>query len=123
MPARRAAQSREARSSWAGRFVCYSLIVIRYSRSAYRLRVLVADVFDQLGVGFEMLRLHVTNRLGIGLGIIDGDGDIHVAQVAPAEALRQFHGFRVWMTETVQPGLVVEADGFDDEFISVPPAN
>ena len=56
----------------------------------------------------------------IGLRIVDHDFDIHVAEVTAPEPFRQSHRLAVRMAAAIEPGLVVESHGLDDEDVAVP---
>ena len=83
--------------------------------------VLVADVLDQVHIRKQLLALCVRQRLRVRLRIVDGDLDIHVPDVAAPEPLDQVHGLAVRMAAAIEPGLVVEAGGVNNQGIAVPP--
>ncbi len=61
-----------------------------------------------------------SKRLGVHLGIVEGDFDIHVSEVAPMVAFRDAESFAVWVADQIQPGFVVEAGGFHHQRFAVP---
>ena len=61
---------------------------------------------------YSMSSVSGSNRCGctsqglrVGLRIVDHDLDVHVAEVAAAEAFGQLHRVTVRMSEAIQPGL------------------
>jgi hypothetical protein len=73
--------------------------------------LVVAHVLDHFGVG-EKFKLHRKRPgLSVGLGIVDCDFNIHVAEVVAAEALDGVKSFSMRAPAVVEPALVVEAAG------------
>src|SRR6186997_2964382 len=83
--------------------------------------VLVAHVLEQFGVGPQDEWQHDVPRLGVGAGIIDRDEDVHVPEVLAHELLGDSQLVCRRLAEVIEPALVVEPGGFDDEGVLVPP--
>ena len=82
--------------------------------------LVVADVLDHVGVG-EKLKLHGKRPcLGLGLGIVDGDLDIHPAEVDAAKPLRDAQCARRGPARVIEPDSVVEPRRFHHENVSIP---
>src|SRR5262249_746037 len=63
---------------------------------------LVADGFHDFGIGDEVSGELYDPRLGINLGVVHGDFDVHVAEVAAVIALGQAEAFGVGMAVAIQ---------------------
>src|SRR5438034_7309979 len=53
-------------------------------------------------------------------GIVEGDLDIEMTEIAPAVALGPAESFRVWMAVVIEPRALGETVGFDDQRVAVP---
>src|SRR6266704_2746401 len=82
--------------------------------------VLVANEFHQLLIRQQACLLVDRPRLCIGLGIIDGDLNIHVAKILAPKTLNDMQGIRGWLPGLIQPGLAVKTLGIDDQSMSFP---
>ena len=82
--------------------------------------LIFADVLQQVRVRRQQpLRFH---REGPGkhFRIVDGHFEIHVAEVATPESFGNAKRFGLRMSGAVEPALVVETRGGDDECVSLP---
>src|SRR5262245_5449617 len=82
--------------------------------------VFVADEFEQLGI-CRQTQVHSHGPgPAVGRGIVDGNADVHVAEVPALETFDDSQLVADRVTEIVEPGLTVESDGFDDERVAFP---
>src|SRR2546426_1422798 len=87
------------------------------------LLVLVADVFKEVAVWYQPQSSLDGEGPRVVLRIIEGDLQIHVAEIAAAIALGDVHGFAARVAECVEPCPVVEAARVDYKRIALPMAN
>src|SRR6266516_58337 len=82
--------------------------------------VLVANEFHQFRIRQQACLLVDRPRLCIGLGIIDGDLNIHVTKILAPKTLDDMQGIRGWLPGLIQPGLAVKTPGIDHQSIAFP---
>src|SRR2546425_4746984 len=82
--------------------------------------VLVADEFNQFRIRQQLCVLADGPRLCIGLRIIDGDLDIHVAKIHAPKTLDDMQGIRGRLPRLIQPRLAVKALSIDYQSIAFP---
>ena len=82
--------------------------------------LVLADVFEQLGIGRQQSLALDRERPREHLRIVDGDLVVQVAEVAAAETLGQTERLGLWMSGAVEPTLVVEPGGRDDQRVAFP---
>ena len=82
--------------------------------------VLVADVLDQFRIRKQSLALSIGQRLRVRLRIVDRDLDIQVPDIAAPEPFDQVHCVAMRMAAAIEPGLVVEAGGVNDQGVAFP---
>src|SRR5438094_5670216 len=82
--------------------------------------VLVANELHQFRIRHQVCLLGDRPRLCIGLWIIDGDLNIHVAKILAPKTLNDMQGIRGWLPGLIQPGLAVKTLGIDDQSIAFP---
>src|SRR5665213_3255247 len=88
-----------------------------------RVFLVLADVLDQLRIGHD-LELHgQAPGLGVGFGIVDRELDLHMAEVAAAEALDGAQRVAMRMAGVIEPTKIVEALGLDCQNVAVPAAH
>src|SRR5437867_9142696 len=80
--------------------------------------LVLADVFNQLGVRQKVEAYVHRPWLRVGLRVVHGELEIEMPEVAAPEALRRAQCVGVRQAAVVHPGLVVEPHGIDDERIS-----
>jgi hypothetical protein len=86
--------------------------------------VVVAEEFDQLRVGLQDERGAEGPGFRVRFRIVDGDLQIHVADVEAAESLDHSKGIAVRVGfERIEPPVVLESGGLDDKRLSVPAAH
>src|SRR5450631_900203 len=81
--------------------------------------VLFADALDEIGIRQQAPGELDRPRLRIRLRIVDGDFDIHVADLRPRETFGDAQGFGPWQSPHVEPGLAVLLDRLHDERVLV----
>ncbi len=59
-------------------------------------------------------------RLRVRLWIVDGDADVHVSEILPAESRRHVKRFRRGLAQLIEPYPAVEASAVDDERVALP---
>ena len=91
-----------------------------FSHGVCGISLVVADVLDHVGVGEEFKLQGKRPGFSIRPGIVNGDLDIHMAEVAAAEALDGVKGFSMRTAAVIEPAFVVEAAGIDNEPFAVP---
>src|SRR5215471_2815464 len=79
-----------------------------------------ADELDELVVRHQTLRELHRPRMGVRLGIIDGDLDVERAVVDAVDALGRFSRVRQRAAVDVQPAAVAESTRFDHERVADP---
>src|SRR5688572_5991644 len=85
-----------------------------------RLLILVADELDELGVREEALVHADREWFLVSRWIFDGYVDLQCAVTRPAEALRHPAAARQRAALHVEPDVVAEPDGLDDELVAFP---
>src|SRR5690349_23585321 len=86
-----------------------SIVVLR------RLLVLVADELDQLLIDGELLTHAHGERFRVSLRIVDGDVDLEVTEVGTTPALDELAFVGQRAAVDVEPTVVAEPGGLDDE--------
>lgn len=82
--------------------------------------VLRTNKIDQIRIGLEQL-IHLDRpRLGVRLGIVDGDLDFQTPEVQPAEPLSDFACVRQRVGVRVEPNPVAKADRYVYQPVAVP---
>ena len=66
--------------------------------------VFVANSLHNVAVGKQDFRHLYCERLGIQLGIIDGDLHVHMTEIAAMKTLLQAQSFAAGMSAAIQPG-------------------
>jgi hypothetical protein len=82
-----------------------------------------ANVFEQLRVRHQFKRNLYGPRFGVCLGIVECELDLHVTEVGPPDALGDVQRIGVGIPAIVEPRAIRDADGFNDERISIPPSD
>src|ERR1700680_5239273 len=82
--------------------------------------LVLAHALDEFGVGEKFKLQRKRPGLGVGLGIVDGDFNIHVTEVAAAEAFDGVKSFGMRPAAVIYPALVVEASPVNHEPVAVP---
>jgi hypothetical protein len=84
----------------------------------------IADVLNQLLVR-KKLKACYGDRPGLSVcfGIVDGDLQVHVPEVAAPEALGHVQRFGLGVPVVVQPADIIEAGSVDYKRVAVPPAD
>src|SRR5262245_45395247 len=85
------------------------------------LLVLIADVFKNVAVRYQLQFSADAERSSVILRVIEGDLQIHVTEIAAAITLCNVHGFAARVSESVEPSPVIEADCVDYKSIALPP--
>ena len=85
--------------------------------------VLAAHELDQFGVGHQSLLQREGERPRERLGIIDCHLNLLRAEVDPAKTFGQPQAVTGRRAVLVDPRLVLEANGFYDQRVTVPPAD
>src|SRR6266481_3012942 len=70
--------------------------------------VVIAEVFENIAVRQQQLRDLEGERLGIHLGIVNGDLQVHMAEVTAAKTLLNVQRFADRVPDAVNPDLVVK---------------
>src|SRR5579872_1403581 len=130
------------------RITSASLTVVRVWAVAARVnamrpaarRIMILSVL-MLGLVSPILLVFVANRLedialrkqfqgnfsrdgaGVHLGVVNGDAQIHVAEVAAVEAFVELQGFAVRVAGGIEPGLIVESIGIHHQSVAIPMAH
>src|SRR6185503_17511504 len=87
----------------------------------HRLVVVVAERFDELGVGHQRQRRLNGPRLQEGLAIVDGNRQLHVTEIGSAKTFGHAQRIAVWTAlQRVEPAAISETCGLDDEDVAVP---
>ena len=84
--------------------------------------VLLADELDDLLIGHEHLVVPDRPRLGVGLGIVHGDVDLHPPVAHAAEPLGHLRLLGHRRAVDVEPSVIAESVALDDERVAVPAA-
>src|SRR5689334_16040185 len=84
--------------------------------------VLQAHELEQFLIGHDPLVVANRPRRRVELRIVDGDIDLHAAISRAAEPLRNFRRVAERRAEHVEPAVVAQARGFDDQRVLVPVA-
>src|SRR5439155_8989225 len=82
--------------------------------------VFVANVFEQVAVGIEAKVFGDGPGTCVGDGVFDGDIDEQMTEVGAAEPLVDDERFRVRVAAVIEPGLVVESGGSDNQDVAFP---
>src|SRR5438046_7103316 len=82
--------------------------------------VLVANELHQFHIRHQVCLLGDRPRLCIGLRIIDGDLNIHVAKILAPKPLDDMQGICGRLPGLIQPGLAVKTSGIDHQSIALP---
>src|SRR6266498_5858373 len=82
--------------------------------------VLRAHVLEQFRIGLQRQRQRHHPRTRVRLRIIDGDLDVHMAEVFATESLGHAEILRRRMAEVVEPHVLDEAGRADDEVVALP---
>src|SRR5438876_6484899 len=82
--------------------------------------VLVANELHQFRIRHQVCLFGDRPPLCIGLRIIDGDLNIHVAKILAPKTLNDMQGIRGWLPGLIQPGLAVKTPGIDHQSIAFP---
>src|SRR5580698_9629238 len=85
--------------------------------------VLFADVFDQLVVRLQNRALGDGPWLGVSLRVVDGDLEVHMAEVFAVETLSDFQRVRHGVTVGVEPSSAVGSGGLDNQGVAIPVAD
>src|SRR5580692_5303810 len=85
--------------------------------------VLFADALDEIRVRYQAPGQLDGPRLAVRLRIVNGDVDIHVADLRPGKALRDAQGFGPRQPSHVEPGPTVLSGGLDHQRVLVPMAD
>src|ERR1700761_626799 len=84
--------------------------------------IFVADVLDNLALQ-DWRDLRYLPGLGVHAGIVDGDHQFEMPEVGTGIALDDVQPVRGWMAREIEPGLAVESDSIDDQFVALPMAD
>jgi hypothetical protein len=87
------------------------------------LLVLNADVLHYVGAGRQLGGDRCGPGLFVGIGIIDRDLHLQVAEIAPVDPLGDAERFGMGVTDAVELCLVVEPCCLNDERIPLPAAH
>src|SRR5881296_2668885 len=82
--------------------------------------VFVANEFHQFRVRHQACLLRDRPRFCIGLGIIDGDLNLHVAKIPAPKPLDHMQGLGGRLPGLVEPGLTIKTPGVDHQSIAFP---
>src|SRR5437016_198813 len=85
--------------------------------------LVLAHVLHHFGVGEKFILQRERPGPAIGLGIVNSDFDVHVTEVAPAEAFNGVESFGMRTAAVIDPALVVETASVDHKPVAVPPAD
>src|SRR5579864_5189020 len=84
------------------------------------LLVFVAEHFEDVGVGFEIVADLDGKRLGVHLGVVEGRFHVQVSEVAAVETFRDAQRFAMRVAQGIERGLIVEARGFHHQYVALP---
>src|SRR5436190_1742266 len=84
------------------------------------LLVFVAVHFEDVGVGQKVVRNLDGKRFGVRLGIVKSHFDIHVSEVAAAEAFGNVQSFAMRVAHHIESGFVVESSRLYYEGVALP---
>src|SRR5262245_26032833 len=87
------------------------------------LLIFVANELDELGIREQLLIDSYRERFFISHWIFNGYVNLKRAVIGPAEALRHLTGARQRAALHVEPDVVPEPDGLDDELVAFPVAD
>src|SRR5258708_3946120 len=59
-------------------------------------------------------------RSGVGFGIVYGNLDLQMAEVAPAEPLGHFSRFSDRIPRSIEPDIFAKPDGLDNQGVALP---
>ena len=82
--------------------------------------VLLADEFNQLAVGHDVLQVPDGPRLRVHLRIVDRDIDFHPAVVQPPKTFGERRVIGERRTDDVEPAVVAQVVRLDDQRVTVP---
>src|SRR4030095_10800791 len=91
-----------------------------FAPQVLEIKIVLAGVFDDVGIRYQARLLLDRPRLRIDLGVINRNLNVQVPEVRPPETLGYMQRFGSRLTCLIQPCLSVEATSFDDERIAVP---
>jgi len=82
--------------------------------------VLRADVLQNVAIRYQYLDCLYGEGLGVHFGIVDGQLQVHMAKIAPVEALLNPQSLAMRMAERIEPASVVESGRIDHQRIAFP---
>src|SRR5262245_15559583 len=100
-----------------------SLLAARALQPFVILLSLEAKFVDELGVGLEALRESDGERLRVNLRIVNGQLDLHRAEVGTPELLGHLRDVAHRAAPRVDPRVVAESSALDDERVAFPTAH
>ena len=85
-----------------------------------RIAFVIANVLDHIGVG-KKLELHRKRpRFGVSARIVNGDLNVHVAEVAPMQTFDRVKHLGMRPAAIVEPALIIEAASINYKPIAIP---
>src|SRR6266516_594663 len=85
--------------------------------------LVLADAFDDLGVGIQVEGESHRPGFGVRFRIIECDLDVEVSEVGAVKAFGDAKGVAVGVSGIIEPALIIESDGLGNERVAFPSAN
>src|SRR6266571_5263775 len=85
--------------------------------------LVLADAFDDLGVGIQVEGESHRPGFGVRFRIIECDLDVEVSEVGAVKAFGDAKGVGVGVSGIIEPALIIESDGLGNERVAFPSAN
>jgi hypothetical protein len=82
--------------------------------------LVLADVFDELGIGHQFKRHSYSPRLSICLGVVNRELNFHATDIEASNALDCSQRFGVWMASKIEPLPIMETRSLDDQGVALP---
>src|SRR5262249_34584430 len=91
-----------------------------FAPKVIQIEIVLAGVFDNLGIGHQARLFLYCPGLRINLGVIDRNLNFQVPEVRPSETLGDMQRLGSWLAGLIQPGFSVETTRVDDEGVAIP---
>src|SRR5579863_446177 len=99
---------------------CFMVFLLLANKMAQIALVLIADELDQVGIGNQLRMQFGFPRFRVCFRVVDGELNVHVAEVAPVDSFGQVHPVAGRIAPPRKPGLPVESVGFNHQGVAFP---